>query len=172
MLRKRKREEFRPKRHKNIFKRAVFIDKFVDAYRSVHRRRTFPHKEVGSMIHFLFPGGSYKGRGAYKTVHKVSSRARDLVLKTSNRKNILRDMHAYRKLPTGIRNRYFAKVYWRTKYCLLQKFGRGNSRVPPDILRKLKRIGREHGLKDVRPANIRRVDGQFKIVDASVARKP
>jgi len=156
-------------RHALIHKKAVFIDAFVDNYRKIRHRSTFPHKEVAHIIHLLFPGSSYSGRGAFKTVHRVSSRTRDLVLKTSNRRNIRNDDRAYRKLPKTIRNRYFAKVYWRTKYCLLQKFGK-SSKVPSDKLNSLKSIARKYGLTDVRPANVRKVDGKFKIVDASLSR--
>jgi hypothetical protein len=53
---------------------------------------------------------------------------------------------------------------------LLQKYGK-SSKVPPERLKKLKRIAKEYGLTDVRPANVRKVDGQFKIVDASLSRR-
>jgi hypothetical protein len=157
-------------RHALIRKKAEFIDQFVDAYKRIRKRTSFPHKEVGSIIHFLFPGGSYSGRGAFKTVHKVSSRAKTLVLKTSHFKNITQDVRAYKKLPQTLRNRYLAKIYWRTKYCLLQKYGRKVT-MPPMELGRLKAVGKKHGLTDVRPDNVRKVDERFKIVDASVRRR-
>lgn len=160
-----------PPRHRKIYKTAVLIDGFVDRYKKGRKRRTFPHKEVKIIMHLIIPGSRYTGRGAFKTVHKVSSRARDLVLKTSNPKNIRSDVRAYRKLPSSIRNRYFAKVYWWTKYCLLQKFGRKARNVPDDAMRRLKEVGRKHGLADIRPENVRKVDGHYKIVDASVRKK-
>jgi hypothetical protein len=64
----------------------------------------------------------------------------------------------------------FAKVYWRTKYCLLQKFG-SECDVPPSRLARLKQIARKYGLTDVRPGNIRCVGGVGKIVDATVVRR-
>ena len=161
----------RVRRHERIYRRARFIDKFVDAYKKVRHRRTFPHREVASIIHFLFPGCSFKGRGAFKTVHKVSSQVRDLVLKTSSPRTIRNDMRVYRRIPKGKRNRYFAKIYWATKYCLLQKYGKRTKRVPRESLEKLKRIAKQHGLTDVRPDNIRKVDGHFKIVDANMSRR-
>ena len=157
-------------RHALIHKKAQFIDKFVDNYRQIRKRTTFPHKEVGAIIHFLFPGSSYSGRGAFKTVHKISSRTKDLVLKASNKKNIRNDERTYKRLPSNIRNRYFAKVYWRTKYCLLQKFGK-KSQVPLERLKKLKLIAKQYGLTDVRPENVRKVNGKHKIVDASISQK-
>ncbi len=154
-------------RHASIYKKAKFIDQFIDKYKSVRKRFSFPHKEVATIIHFLFPNSTYSGRGAFKTVHKVSSRARNLVLKTSQPKNIRNDERAYRRLPSNLRNRYFAKIYWRTKYCLLQKYGKRTS-IPSDRLKKLKSIAKQYKLTDVRPDNVRKVDGHFKIVDASL----
>jgi len=80
----------------------------------------------------------------------------------------MKDWLAYHSLPKNIRNRYFAKIYWLTDHCLLQKYGRA-TRVPDHELRKLKSVGKEYGLRDIRPANIRKVDGRFKIVDASLS---
>lgn len=154
-------------RHALINKKAKFIDKFIDEYKKVRNRTSFLHKEVAMIIHFLFPGSSYSGRGAFKTVHKVSSRARDLVLKTSNPRNIRNDERAYKRFPEKLRNRYFSKIYWRTKYCLLQKYGKGG-KVPEKRMTQLKSVAKRYGLTDVRPANIRKVDGRFKIVDANI----
>lgn len=155
------------RRHELIYRKAEFIDQFVDSYKRIRKRSTFPHKEVAVIVRFLFPGSSYAGRGAFATVHKVSSRARDLVLKTSVPKKTRNDERAYRRIPENIRNRYFAKVYWRTKYCLLQKYGE-EADVPAAKLAQLKAIGKKFGLSDIRPANVRKVDGLFKIVDATL----
>lgn len=156
-------------RHALIYKKAKFIDEFIDKYKSIRQRTSFPHREVATIIRLLFPGSNYSGRGALKTVHKVSSRARDLVLKTSHPKNIRNDQRAYKRLPENIRNRYFGKIYWTTKYCLLQKYGK-KSQVPPDIQKKLRQIAKLYRLIDVRKDNVRRIDGRFKIVDANVSK--
>jgi hypothetical protein len=157
-------------RHALIHRKALLLDQFIDVYKRVRRRKTFPHQATAKIIPLLFPGSSVAGRGAFKTVHKVSARVRDLVLKTSARKNIRMEVRAYRKLPSRIRNRYFAKVYWRTKYCLLQKFG-SECDVPPSRLARLKQVARKYELTDVRPGNIRCVGGVGKIVDATVVRR-
>lgn len=153
-------------RHALIKRKAEFIDQFVDSYKRVRRRSRFPHKEVGSIIHFLFPGSSYSGRGVYKTVHKVSSRTKNLVLKTGHYTYITKDLRAYHRPQPQIRNRYFAKIYWRTRYCLLQKYGK-KAKVPISELAKLKAIGKKYGLTDIRADNIRKVDDHYKIVDAN-----
>jgi len=154
-------------RHETIHEKALLIDKFVDIYMRAKKRKTFPHKEVGQIIHWLFPNSKSRGRGTFKTVYQISSRERDLVLKISKEKSIRNDIEAYDKLPRTIRNRYFAKVYWNTKYCLLQKYGKA-VKVSPKVVESLKRKVRSYGLCDVRADNIRKVNGIFKIVDATV----
>jgi hypothetical protein len=154
-------------RYSLIHRRALLLDQFIDAYKRVHRRRTFPRQQVSIVLRLLFPGSSVAGRGAFKTVHKVSARVRDLVLKTSARKNIRMEERAYKRLPPTVRNRYFAKVYWRTKYCLPQKFGSVCS-VQPSCLARLRQGARKYGLTDLRPGNIRCVGSVGKIVDVTV----
>ncbi len=152
-------------RYALIYKKAKFIDRLTDYYKRDRGRKTFPHKVVEDMIRVLFPGSKVSGRGVFKTVHRVSSRSRHLVLKTASRQSIRTDIRAYHRLPRNIRNRYFAKVYWRTDYCLLQKYGK-ESKIPREKLEQLKAIGKQYGLRDIRAANIMKIDGKYKIVDA------
>jgi hypothetical protein len=157
-------------RHELLRRKAEFIGEFVDFHKRGHKLSRFPHKAVGELIELLFLDSFYVGRGAHKTVHRVRSRARDLVLKTAPRQEIRSGERAYNAIPANRKNRYFAKVYWRTKYCLPQKYGK-DARVPAEKLAHLKKIGKEFGLSDIRPANVRKVDGHFKIVDASLRKK-
>jgi hypothetical protein len=153
-------------RHKKIHDRAIFLDWFVESYNKVRRRKTFPHLAVRMIIKLLFPKWSYGGRGAFKTVYKVQSTKRKLVLKVANSKRIKTDFETYRSIPPSVRNRHFAKIYWHTKYIMLQKYGR-KTRIPISELKKLKDVGKRYGLSDVRPDNIRRLNSHFKIVDAT-----
>lgn len=153
-------------RHKKIHEKAIFLDWFVGSYNKVRRRRTFPHKAVRMMIKLLFPNWTYRGRGAFKTVYRVRSTKRKLVLKVANKNRIKRDIGTYRSIPETVRNRYFGKIYWHTKHAMLQKYGR-ETRIPDSELRKLKNVGKRFGLGDIRPDNIRKVGSHFKIVDAT-----
>lgn len=155
-------------RHVLLQRTARIIDQLIEAHRRARKRRNFPHKEVWGIVNLLFPGSAHSGRGAHKTVFVVRSRVKSLALKTSNSDKIMNDWLAYHSLPKNIRNRYFAKIYWLTDHCLLQKYGK-ESQVPEKVLQKLKEIGKKYGLRDIRPANIRKVDGRFKIVDASLS---
>ncbi len=156
-------------RHELIRRKALLIDQFVEYYKRARGRKSFPHKEVGHLVTFLFSRSRFSGRGAFKTVYRIDSKAKNLALKTSHFKSVTNDLRAYHRLPASIRNRYFAKVYWRTKYCSLQKFGT-SAAVPDDVLKKLKGVGKKYRLTDIRSANIRKVDGRFKIVDANLGR--
>src|SRR6266705_1174440 len=112
-----------------MHRKAKFLDQLIDAYKRARDRKTFPHADVSKLVHFIFPGSGWVGRGAFKRAYRVSSNVRNLVLKTSNEKNIRNDWRAYTRLPANIRNRYFGKVYWKTRYCLLQKYGK-EGKVP------------------------------------------
>lgn len=157
-------------RHSLIRRKALLLDHFIDVYKRARKRRSFPHREVAVLVRLLFPGAEISGRGAFKTVHKISSRERDLVLKTSATRNLRNEERVYRRIPPTLRNRYFAKIYWRTKYCLLQKYGTPG-KIPATRFEKLRTIGKQCGLTDVRPANIRSIGGIFKIIDANLSRR-
>ena len=155
-------------KHKSRKVLARTIDSFIDHYMKTRRTKRFPDKRLlEPIVKFLFGDYRHLGRGWYKNVYYVTSRngKRELVLKMGHPKDIVRDFTISRRLS----NRYFAKVYWRTKYCLLQKYG-SNERVPSDVLERLKRKAGTVGLVDIKPANVRRVEGRFKIVDASISK--
>lgn len=154
-------------RHKLIHKRALVLDRLINGFKAERVRKNFPRKQVDQAMPLLFPNSIYAGRGFFKTVHKVSSRARDLVIKTARPKCLDSDWEAYHRIPRAIRNRYFAKIYWRTRYCLLQKFGK-RGLVPKERLNYLQSLGRHYGLSDINGKNIRKIDGFYKIVDASL----
>jgi hypothetical protein len=154
-------------RHKKIHDNLLLIDKFVELYRRTRKTSKLPRKEIKILVEFLFEGSKYLDSGAYKNVYQINSRKRKLALKIGREEYIKDDMESYGKLPKRIRNRYFAKIYWHTKFCLIQKFGK-KSKIPPEEIKKLKIIGRKYGLADIRKANILKVDGRFKIVDASL----
>jgi hypothetical protein len=113
----------------------------------------------------MFPDSNFEGRRAFKEVHAVHSRAHKLVLKLSHAKSTRRDWKVYQLLPRNIRNRYFAKIYWHTKYCILQKYGKKKP-VPNNELKKLQKLGRQYGLRNIKADNVRKVGNHFKIVDA------
>jgi len=153
-------------RHERIRDRAQLLDSIVRTYKKARGGKYFPHRVVEQVMPILFPRSRKIGRGAFKTVYRVESPARFVALKVTASKHVRRDRKLYEGIPVGVRNRYFAKIYWYTKYCLLQKYGR-EVNVPKNVLKRLQERGRRFGLSDVRRDNIRRVEGHFKIVDAN-----
>jgi hypothetical protein len=153
-------------RHATLKKRAEIVDLVITHYKRARGLRNFPKRIVADIVGLLFPHSGFEGRGVFKEVHSVHSRARKLVLKLSHAKSTKRDWKVYQRLPDRIRNRYFAKIYWHTKYCSLQKFGK-KVRVPEKELQKLRTRVKKYGLTDIKAANVRKVEGHFKIVDAN-----
>jgi hypothetical protein len=152
-------------RHFTLKQRAEMVDLIIDEYNKVRKRKNFPKEIVADVLRLFFPDSSFAGRGFFKEVHAIRSRSFRRVLKISNDESTNRDWKVYNRLPRTLRNRYFAKIYWRTKYCLLQKYGR-KAKVPAPVLKRLRAFGKQYGLTDIKEANIRKVDGRFKIVDA------
>src|SRR5712691_3372301 len=162
-------------RHKTIHDKALLLDSIVDYYVKGRHGIYFPHERLKRVLPMLFPQikpqRKPEGKGSFKTVYRITSRnqTRDLVLKAGSATSTKRDWDVYIGLPKGIRNRYFARIYWPTKYFVLQKFGEKRP-VPPDELRRLRAKTRKY-LTDVREDNIRFVDGHFKIVDAHPSKR-
>jgi hypothetical protein len=153
-------------RYGTLNKRAEVVDVVIDHYKRARHLKTFPKKIVEDVVGLMFPHSNFEGRGFFKEVHTVHSRARKLVLKLSNAKSTRRDWEVYHRLPATVRNRYFAKIYWHTKYCSLQKYGK-KVRVPKSNLKELRMHVRKFGLTDIKADNIRKIEGHFKIVDAN-----
>ena len=163
------RKKRKAKRHALIYKRARLIDRLIDNYRTAKELSNFPREVAGRIVGVVFPTMQWGGRGWYKTVYRISSRKKDLVLKVSDSKNIKNDLVAYHRIPRSERNRLFAKIYWKSKYCLLQKYGKA-TRISQKKLLELRRTANGFRLRDIKADNVRLVDGCFKIVDANLSR--
>lgn len=136
------------------------------------RRSNTPFKEIKSILNIFFLKTKHheSGKGYWKHVFIIHSGNKKLVLKMGRkRKDIRKDFTTYKqlckKLGTKKVNRFFAKIYWRTDLSMLQKYGK-KVKIPKNELAKLKKIGEDLGLKDIRDANIMKFDNKFKIVDA------
>jgi hypothetical protein len=144
------------------------IEPSIGIIKRTRKRRSMPFKEIEKILNVFFPKTKhYKtAKGFYKHVFVIHSDKKKLVLKIGrSNKHIRKDFATYKSLPANIKNRYFAKIYWRHNLFMLQKFGK-NQAVPDRVVLKLKKIGFKYGLKDVREANIMKFGKSFKIVDA------
>jgi hypothetical protein len=155
-------------KYKEIYKKAVLIDNFIDANRKTF---TLPMKEIDAIIKYLFPSCYVKNKGWFKTVYRIctknGSRNKTLVLKIAKKDSIENDHNVYKMVPRNVRRKYFAKIFWHTKHCLLQEYG-NEVDVTPRYLNKLSQIAMKYGVTDIKKENIRRIDDRLKIVDASV----
>ena len=74
----------------------------------------------------------------------------------------------YKQLPPSLRHVYFARVFWHTKYCILQEYG-VEVEASAEGVAQLRAIASKYGLLDITCDNIRSVNGNLKIIDASMA---
>lgn len=109
--------------------------------------------------------------GWHKTVFGVKGLERKVVLKVGPKKSVENDHRAYKRVPENMRHQVFAKIFWHTKYCLLQEYG-----YPVHVtelqLQRLRREVNRYGIFDVKAQNLRAIDGAVKIIDANSTRIP
>lgn len=157
------------KRYRKVFDLVVaVIEPSIGVIKRARKRNTMPFKEIEKLLKVFFPKTKHikSAKGFYKHVFVIHSDKRKLALKIGrSKRNIKKDVATYESLPANIRNRYFAKIYWRHNLFMLQKYGK-SSAVPDRVERELKKIGLKYGLRDIRKANIMKFGNTFKIVDA------
>jgi hypothetical protein len=144
------------------------IEPSIDVIKRVRKRRSMPYKDIEKILKVFFPKTRHNppAKGFYKHVFIVHSDKKKLVLKIGrSNKHIRKDYATYNSIPANVRNRYFAKIYWRYNLFMLQKYGE-KAAVPDSVEAELKKIGEKYHLKDVRKANIMKFGKSFKIVDA------
>jgi hypothetical protein len=104
----------------------------------------------------------------HKVVFHLRHKSHRLVLKVGKTEAIEHDHRAYKQMPASLRHVYFARVFWHTKYCLLQEYG-AEAEVSTRELAQLRAIATKYGLLDISCDNIRSVNGNLKIIDAGIA---
>ena len=77
-----------------------------------------------------------------------------MALKVGKSESIERDHEAYKQMPPSVRHAYFARLFWHTKYCLLQEYG-VEADVPAQDLAQLRAIAYQYGLLDITCDNIK-----------------
>ena len=155
-------------RFKHFFEKAKFLDHLIDEYRDSRNKRFVPVDILSSLVTNVFPDARYLGYGLHKIVFRLQHKTHMLVLKVGKAQDIELDHQAYNRLPHEIRHIYLAKIYWHTKYSLLQQYGLETELTEQELAR-IRLIAAKHGLFDVTCENIRIVDGNLKIIDAVIA---
>jgi hypothetical protein len=118
-----------------------------------------------------FPDLYVRDIGWHKIVFGIRSMDQKIVLKVGTKKSIENDHRTYKRIPESIRHQVFARIFWHTKYCLLQEYG-FPAQVNAGELNLLRRIVYRYGIFDVKVENLKRFDGELKIIDANVTSIP
>ncbi len=127
-----------------------------------------PINELQNVVPMVFPEAKMLSFGMHKLVFRLQHKHHDLALKVGRKDDIEHDHTAYKQLPHPYRHVYFARVFWHTKYCLLQEYG-VQVDVTPEELSQIRSIASKFGLLDISCENIRNIDGYLKIIDAGIA---
>jgi hypothetical protein len=154
-------------RFKDLHKRAKVIDKMIDTYR-ISRKNVFPNlKDLTDIVALVFPKSIMVSFGSFKVVYKLLQNGNELAFKVGRKEAIEQDHQTYKRFPKDTRRAYFARIFWHTKYCLLQEHGI-EIEVSADELAKLRDVAGEYGLMDINCANVRSFNGHLKIIDATI----
>jgi hypothetical protein len=118
-----------------------------------------------------FPDLYIRDAGWHKIVFGIHSLDQKIVLKIGTRKSVENDHRAYKRVPENLRHKIFARIFWHTKYCLLQEYG-FPVQVTQEELTNLRKTVYKYGIFDVKAENIKSIEGHLKIIDANATRYP
>jgi hypothetical protein len=153
---------------KSLNERAKILDNLIDVYVESKNSVFVPMDELQNIVPMIFSNTVIVSFGMHKLVFRVKHKTHELALKIGKKDAIEKDHKAYKQLPRQYRHVYLARVFWHTKYCLLQEYG-VQVDVTPEELVKLRAIANRFGLLDISCENIRNIDGDLKIIDATLA---
>jgi len=154
-------------KYQNLNHIARHIDRLIDAHLPVKKNQFVPQNELAQLITQSFPGFYVESFGWHKTVFRHRQEDHNVVLKVGGHKSIEDDHRTYKRVPHSIRHRFFARIYWHSKYCLLQEYGEP-AHVTVQQLNQLRGVMNRFGVFDLKADNLRVINGEVKIVDANV----
>ncbi len=153
---------------KSLHEKAKLLDDLIDEYRKTKGTSFVPMNSLQDIVLMIFPEVAMVNFGLHKLVFRLKHKSHELALKIGKTEAIEVDYKAYKQLPTSLRNVYFARVFWHTKYCLLQEYG-VEAEVSAEEFAQIKIISDKYDLLDITCDNVRKVNGNLKIIDASIA---
>jgi hypothetical protein len=158
-------------KYKTLHETARRIDHLIDD--QLHKSRTLVirQEEVKRLVTKNFPDLYVRSFGWHKIVFGSHSVDGKIVLKVGAKRIIENDHHAYKAVPESLRHQLFARIFWHTKYCLLQEYGYP-AQVSPEELMRIRWAVYSYGIFDVKAENLKRISGELKIIDANVTRIP
>ncbi len=152
---------------KSLHQKAKLLDDSIDAY--IAAKGSFlPMRQLQEKVVAAFPDAAMVNFGMHKLVFRLRHKSHDLALKVGKAQAVELDHRVYKQMPSNLRHVYLARVFWHTKYSILQEFG-----VEADVSRQqllqLRALAGRYGLLDITCDNIRAVDGHLKIIDAGIS---
>ena len=153
---------------KSLHEKAKLLDDLIDEYRKTKGTSFVPMSSLQDIVLTVFPDGVMVNFGLHKLVFRLTHKSHAIALKIGKTEAIEVDYEAYKRMPASIRHVYFARIFWHTKYCLLQEYGI-EAEVSPEEFAQIKIIADRYGLLDITCDNVRKVNGNLKIIDASIA---
>jgi hypothetical protein len=154
-------------KYKTLHHTARQIDHLIDHYIHSSGGSFIPQEELKKLILKNFSNLYVKNFGWHKIVFGIHTMDQTIVIKVGTKKSIENDHRAYKRVPESMRHQLFARIFWHTKYCLVQEYG-FPVQVTEEELAILRRVVYKYGIFDIKPDNLKRIDGQLKIIDANV----
>ncbi len=158
-------------KYKTLHHNARQIDHSIDYYMDLTGTSIIRLEQLKSLILKNFPDLYVKDIGWHKIIFGIHSIDKKIVLKIGPKTSIENDHRAYKRVPENMRHKLFAKIFWHTKYCLLQEYG-FPAHVTQEDLTRLRRIVYRYGIFDVKAENLKMIGGELKIIDANVTSLP
>lgn len=153
---------------KSLHEKAKLVDDLIDEYIKAKRTSFVPMSGLEKVVKVVFPDAVLVNFGFHKLVFHLHHKSHQLALKTGRSQAIEFDHKVYKQLPASLRNVYLARIFWHTKYCLLQEYGI-EAEASAEAMAQLRAIASKYGLLDITCDNIRSINGNLKIVDASMS---
>lgn len=153
-------------KYKTLHHQAKHIDRLIDHTLHSTGMRFIPQSQLKSLVLSCFSDLSVVSYGWHKIVFGTRSVDQKIVVKVGAKRSIENDHRAYKRLPETIRHQLFARIFWHTKYCLLQEYG-FPTRVSREQLDYVRRVVYNYGVYDIKAENLKAIDGKLKIVDAN-----
>jgi hypothetical protein len=158
-------------KYKTLHHTARHIDHLIDHHLNAKDSSFIPQEGLKKLVTECYPDIFFIGYGWHKIVFGVHSENHKIVLKVGAKKTIENDHRAYKRVPDSVRHRLFAHIFWHTKYCLLQEYG-FPTHVTSAQLTRIRLLVYKYGIFDIKPENLKKIDGAIKIIDANVTRIP
>ena len=153
---------------KSLHEKARLLDGSIDGYIETQGAGFVPMRKLQEMVVAVFSEAIMVNFGLHKIVFQLRYKSHDLALKVGKSQAVERDHRAYKLLPPSLRHAYFARIFWHTKYSILQEYGT-EAEVTQRQLLQLRALAGKYGLLDITCDNIRWVSGNLKIIDAGIS---